>query len=130
MPIFEVHPDIAQARTLATDPYTSPQHFETAMERIFAPSWQDVDHVDELTEDRSARPLTLLENYLDEPLVLVRDSGARGRFLANVCTHRGNILVNSPWRVNKLRCRYHGRQFQLDGRFASMPEFSGAMDFP
>ena len=29
-----------------------------------------------------------------------------------------------------LRCRYHGRRFSLDGRFASMPEFDGARDFP
>lgn len=130
MPIFEVHPDIAQARTLATGFYTGAQHFEAAKERIFAQSWQYVGHVYELTEDRSARPLTLLENYLDEPLVLVRDSEARIHCLSNVCTHRGNILVNAPCRVDKLRCRFHGRQFQLDGRFASMPEFSGVMDFP
>ena len=130
MPIFEGHPDITQARTLATDLNTSAQHFEAVKERIFAPSWQYVGHVDELTENGSARPLTLLENYLDEPLVLVRDKEARLRCLSNVCTHRGNILVNGPWCVNKLRCRYDGRQFQLDGRFASIPEFSGVMDFP
>ncbi|MBK6752749.1 MAG: aromatic ring-hydroxylating dioxygenase subunit alpha [Flavobacteriales bacterium] len=130
MPIFEVHPDIAQARTLAAEFYTSPQHFEAAKERIFAPSWQYVGHMDELIENGSALPITLLENCLDEPLVLVRDAEARIRCLSNVCTHRGNILVNSPCRVDKLRCRYHGRQFRLDGRFASMPEFSGVKDFP
>jgi choline monooxygenase len=29
-----------------------------------------------------------------------------------------------------LRCRYHGRRFELDGKFHSMPEFEGVTDFP
>lgn len=130
MPVFEVHPDIAQARTLATEFYTSPHHFEVAKEKLFAPSWQYVGHTDQLEENVSALPLTLLENYLDEPLVLVRDQDARIRCLSNVCTHRGNILVNAPCKADKLRCRYHGRQFHLDGLFASMPEFKEVKDFP
>ncbi|HMC96761.1 MAG TPA: aromatic ring-hydroxylating dioxygenase subunit alpha [Flavobacteriales bacterium] len=130
MPSFEVHPDIAQARTLATEFYTSARHFEAAKEKLFAPSWQYVGHVDQLAENGSAVPLTLLENYLDEPLVLVRDSEAHIRCLSNVCTHRGNILVSAPCRADKLRCRYHGRQFHLDGRFAHMPEFKEVKDFP
>ena len=52
MPIFEGHPDIAQARTLATDLNTSPQHFEAAKEKICAPSWQYGDPMDELTDWR------------------------------------------------------------------------------
>jgi len=130
MPTFEVHPDIAHARTLDTAFYTSAQHFEAAKEKLFAPSWQYVGHSDELKENGTALPLTLLENYLDEPLVLVRDNEALIRCLSNVCTHRGNILVNAPCKADKLRCRYHGRQFHLDGRFAHMPEFKEVKDFP
>ena len=130
MPTFEVHPDIAQARTLATGFYTSAEHFEAAKEKLFAPSWQYVGHVDQLPENGSALPCTLLENYLDEPLVLVKDGSGKTRCLSNVCTHRGNILVNVPCRADKLRCRYHGRQFHLDGRFAHMPEFKEVRDFP
>ena len=130
MPTFEVHPDISQARTLAKEFYTNPHHFEAAKEKLFAPSWQYVGHTDQVSGSGTALPLTLLENYLDEPLVLVRDGEARLRCLSNVCTHRGNILVNAPCKVDKLRCRYHGRQFHLDGRFAHMPEFKEVKDFP
>lgn len=128
--MFEVHPDIARARTLATEFYTSPRHFEAAKAKLFSPSWQYVGHEDELKENGTALPVTLLENFLDEPLVLVRDGEGRTRCLSNVCTHRGNLVVSAPCRVDRLRCRYHGRQFQLDGRFALMPEFEGVKDFP
>ncbi|MBK9175873.1 MAG: aromatic ring-hydroxylating dioxygenase subunit alpha [Flavobacteriales bacterium] len=130
MPTFAVHPDIAAARTLDTAFYTGAQHFEAAKEKLFAPSWQFVGHADELPANGSALPLTLLENYLDEPLVLVRDNEGLLRCLSNVCTHRGNILVNAPCTADRLRCRYHGRQFHLDGRFAHMPEFKEVKDFP
>jgi len=62
--------------------------------------------------------------------VLVRDRQDTLRLLSNVCTHRGNILATGPCQLSHLRCRYHGRQFQLDGKFLSMPEFKEVKDFP
>ena len=55
-----------------------------------------------------------------------------GRFivLSNVCTHRGTVLVGEACTSAHLRCRYHGRQFRLDGKFLSMPEFKEVKNFP
>jgi choline monooxygenase len=50
--------------------------------------------------------------------------------LSNVCTHRGKILVEEACRANGIRCGYHGRRFDLDGKFLSMPEFEGVANFP
>jgi len=50
--------------------------------------------------------------------------------LSNVCTHRGNIVADKPCNASHLRCKYHGRQFQLDGKFQSMPEFKEVQQFP
>jgi choline monooxygenase len=47
-----------------------------------------------------------------------------------VCTHRGNLVCTEPGVAQALRCRYHGRRFDLDGRMLSMPEFEGVRDFP
>jgi choline monooxygenase len=66
---------------------------------------------------------------LDEPLLLVKNAGTVG-CLSNVCTHRGNVLVDEPCQANLIRCSYHGRRFSLDGKFVSMPEFDGVEDFP
>jgi choline monooxygenase len=50
--------------------------------------------------------------------------------VSNVCTHRGTLVCDGDQVAKTLRCRYHGRRFQLDGQFLSMPEFDGALDFP
>ena len=52
------------------------------------------------------------------------------RCLSNVCTHRGNILVNAPCAAKQIRCGYHSRRFDLAGRMTFMPEFGAAKDFP
>jgi len=47
-----------------------------------------------------------------------------------VCTHRGNILVAAACRAKEIRCGYHSRRFDLDGRMTFMPEFKEARNFP
>jgi choline monooxygenase len=130
MPRFIIHPDIALARTPHTDLYTDPQLFECLKEKLFTPSWQFIGDTDQLPGPGDTWPFTLLEGFLDEPLVLVRDHAGAIRLLSNVCTHRGNIVVNEPCRLTHLRCRYHGRLFNLDGSFRSMPEFKEVQEFP
>jgi choline monooxygenase len=144
MPRFTIDPDIAIARTPHTDLYTDPQLFQHTKEKLFASSWQFIGDTDLVPVSGDVYPFTLLEKMLDEPLVLVRDEGGAPRdgtgalrdgtgalyLLSNVCTHRGNLVVNEPCRLAQLRCRYHGRLFNLDGSFRSMPEFKEVLDFP
>ena len=130
MPRFFVDPHIAKAHTLHTDFYTDPAIFEAAKEKIFAPSWQFIGDANTVKEPGQCQPLTLLEHYLDEPLVLTKDKEHRLHCLSNVCTHRGTIVVHEACKVSNLRCRYHGRLFKLDGSFHSMPEFKEVENFP
>ncbi|MEM6630304.1 MAG: aromatic ring-hydroxylating dioxygenase subunit alpha [Bacteroidota bacterium] len=127
---FYINPDIHQAETLPADFYRDPEVFDALKERIFLKSWHWVGHENLLPLSGSVYPFTLLSNYLEEPLILVRDPQNQLHCLSNVCTHRGNILVHAPCQVNKLLCRYHGRKFDLKGHFHFMPEFRGAKDFP
>lgn len=130
LPRFIIDPDIARATTLDTAFYTDPELFTLAKEKLFAPSWQFIGDDTLAAAAGDAFPLTLLEGYLEEPLVLVRDKDRELRLLSNVCTHRGNIVVNEQCSLTQLRCRYHGRVFDLDGRFRSMPEFKEVANFP
>lgn len=130
MPRFFIDPDIAKAATLSADFYTDAQLFRLAKEKLFAPSWQFIGDDDGMRAAGQCRPLVLLDGYLDEPLVLVRDQEKDLRLLSNVCTHRGHLVVQEPCRLSHLRCRYHGRQFNLDGGFRSMPEFREVQNFP
>ena len=127
---FFVEPDITKAKTISTDVYKSPVFFEMAKEKIFAGSWQFAGDTDRLKDKGSCHPFTLLEKYLDEPLLLTRDEKDELHCLSNVCTHRGNLLAYESCKVSQLRCKYHGRLFQLDGKFKSMPGFREVKDFP
>lgn len=123
---LEIDPDITRARTPPAAFYTDAAAFELLRERVLARSWHCVGDAGVAP----LHPLTLLPGCLDEPLLLARGGGVT-RCLSNVCTHRGTILVEEPGEAGtSLRCRYHGRTFDLDGRFKHMPEFEGCAHFP
>src|ERR1700740_692008 len=127
---FFVDADISRAHTILTDVYNSAEFFEMAKEKIFAGSWQYAGDTDMITTNGSCQPFTVLENFLDEPLLLTRDEKGHLHCFSNVCTHRGNLVVYENCRLSNLRCRYHGRMFHLDGKFKSMPEFKEVKEFP
>src|SRR5207253_276984 len=112
-----------RAETLPAQVYGDPAFFEIARERVFARSWQFVADTDRLKSPGQAVPVTMLEGYLDEPVLLTRDSKDVIHCMSNVCTHRGNLLVEGDCHSQQLRCRYHGRCFGLDGKFLSTPGF-------
>jgi choline monooxygenase len=89
-----------------------------------------VDGAERASAPGSVLPFTLLDGFVDEPLLLARDGAGMLRALSNVCTHRGNLVCTEPSVAQNLRCRYHGRRFALDGRFLGMPEFEDVSDFP
>lgn len=126
MPQFEIDPDIRKARTLASDFYTDESYFELSKEKIFARTWHFAGRSDEFD---GLKPVTLLPGLLDEPVLLSKNSEGIA-CLSNVCTHRGKILVEEACQANLIRCGYHGRRFSLDGKFLSMPEFEGVVNFP
>jgi choline monooxygenase len=130
MSFFTIDPDIAKAKTLHTAFYNEQTHFETAKEKIFAPSWQFIGDMGMISEVGSCYPFNLLPGCLDEPLLLTHAEDGEVRCMSNVCTHRGNLLVNEPCKSAHIRCRYHGRLFGLDGKFRSMPEFKEVENFP
>jgi choline monooxygenase len=125
-----IDPDIRRARSLPSEVYTSDAWFARICDRVLARTWHFVGDAERLSGPGRVLPCTLLARCLDEPLVLTRDAGGALHALSNVCTHRGNLVVNEEGEAQGLRCRYHGRRFALDGRFLSMPEFEGVEDFP
>jgi len=127
---FYVDPDIAKAKTIHTDFYTNPEVFEFCKQKIFSPSWQFIGSESLVQQTEDVFPFTLLENYIDEPLALTKDKSGQLHLISNVCTHRGNIVAEKKCNVPRLRCRYHGRIFSLDGKFISMPEFKEVENFP
>lgn len=125
--MFDIDPDIRKARTISSEFYSSEEMFELSKERIFARTWQFAGRAEEIA---TIEPLDLLPGVLNAPLLRVKDENAV-RCLSNVCTHRGMILAEcAVENAALIRCPYHGRRFDLNGKFLSMPEFETVEDFP
>src|SRR5215208_5265597 len=130
MLVFEIDPDIRRAQTPPASFYTSPEIFCAMKQNAFARSWQFLADADVIKAPGNVYPCSFLEGAIDEPLVLTRDYNDQIHCLANVCTHRGNLVCEGAGTEKNLRCRYHGRRFDLDGTFLSMPEFENVLNFP
>ncbi len=130
MKSLEIHEDIRHAETLDSHFYTSQSMYESVIEQVMASSWQYVaDQVVLQKQPENIFPVDILDQSLGESVVLVSDDDTV-RCFSNVCTHRGFKIVHHPTRAKKLHCGYHGRRFDLEGRFEFMPEFKEAEDFP
>ena len=127
---FAIDPDPAKARLPPRELYFDPSAHAMVVERVLARSWWPLLDAQEPTARLSVSPVVLGPGSLDEPLVLSRDGGGTLRALSNACTHRGALLAEAAGAASKLRCRYHGRCFGLDGRLENAPGFEAALDFP
>src|SRR6476661_5642033 len=90
--MFDIDPDIRKAHTLSADFYTDPRYFELSKERIFALTWHFLGRASEVD---TVWPTTILPGFLNEPVFVVKTSEWISCF-SNVCTHRGNVLVDEP----------------------------------
>ncbi|HEV8690442.1 MAG TPA: aromatic ring-hydroxylating dioxygenase subunit alpha [Ideonella sp.] len=128
---WHVDPDVARAETLDKAFYLDAGAQALQREQLFARSWQWLGDLHDAATPGALAPRELLAGCLDEPLLLARDAAGTLRCLSNVCTHRGNLLVHAPCEgAKQIRCGYHSRRFELDGRMVFMPEFQKALDFP
>jgi choline monooxygenase len=125
-----VDADISRANTLPGNLYSSESFFENAKDLIFAKTWHFVSHDDVVRTSGSVFPFMLSKGYLNEPLIYTKDKYDELRCMSNVCTHRGNILVQNGQKMRDITCCYHGKRFGLDGRFKGMPGFDDAKNFP
>jgi choline monooxygenase len=128
---MKIDDDITKAGTLPGDFYRSQNVYEMLREKLFACSWQFIMDDEHLKLPSSAHPFTFLEGCVDEPLLFVLDKDDELHCMSNVCTHRGNVLIENPCPLHGgITCNYHGRRFGTDGCFQSMPETEGMQDFP
>lgn len=125
-----VNSDIAVSETLPAWFYRDAQVFESLKESVFYRSWQWLGDSFDVRLEGHVHPFVLLDGFLTEPMLLSRDQQGELHCLSNVCTHRANLVADNPGKVRKLVCPYHGRKFDLNGHFESMPEFQEAQHFP
>ena len=120
--------DITSAETLSSDFYTDENVFESSKETIFSQSWQLITNTKNLQKNNQY-PFTFLDGFMNEPLVLTQKDGEINCY-SNVCTHRAHIVCLESCDSSILRCRYHGRTFELNGTIKAMPGFDEVKNFP
>jgi choline monooxygenase len=122
--------DIKNSETLPATFYRDNDLFEKSKDALFISSWQWIGDESLVPLKRHVHPFVLLDSFISEPLLLVRNNEDEINCLSNVCTHRANLVIDHSGKQRSLTCAYHGRNFDLDGEFQRMPGFEDAENFP
>ena len=119
--------DISISTTMPSKFYLKNKYFKRSLDKVFKQSWQLI--TDKKLLVSNLYPFDFLKNSIDEPMLI--SLGAKGlTCLSNVCTHRGNILCNKLIKAKNIKCNYHGRSFNLEGKIKKFPGFEGVKNFP
>jgi choline monooxygenase len=116
---------LERALALPARCYTDAAIALTERHAVFGRGWQLIAHQTELAQIGSylARDLAGL------PVVLLRDDSGALRCYHNVCRHRAGPVAQGQGCARRLRCRYHGWSYGLDGQLLSATDMNDAVDF-
>src|SRR5688572_6404026 len=123
---FDPARPLSSARTAPNTWYTCPEIERAERRVVFGATWQMVGRTAQVSEPGAY----LTADVAGEPILVVRGEDRVLRAFFNVCRHRAAPILNEPCgRASKLRCRYHGWTYDLEGRLRGTPEFDGVCDF-
>ncbi|MFM7151839.1 MAG: aromatic ring-hydroxylating oxygenase subunit alpha, partial [Gemmataceae bacterium] len=123
---FDDQLPLERAHTIPASWYHDPELAGRERKHVFGRGWQLVGRGDAV-----ARPGTFFTfDLAGEPILVVRDASGILRAFYNVCRHRAaRVMVQEQGDCTRLRCRYHGWTYDLEGRLRGTPEFDGVRDF-
>jgi choline monooxygenase len=117
---------LATARSLPAEFYCDPALAARERAAVFDRSWQLVGHGSRIAGSGDH----LVVDLAGLPVIVVRDEAGAVRAFHNVCRHRGGPLATADGcGARRLRCRYHGWSYGLDGVLRTAPEMRDAVDF-
>jgi phenylpropionate dioxygenase-like ring-hydroxylating dioxygenase large terminal subunit len=98
--------------------YSNPGFFSAERQRVLAPSWQIVCHLNDIAAPGDFHTF----DFLGESIVVVRGRDGVPRAFSNVCLHRGARLVDGPGgQCGSIVCPYHAWTYNLEGRLIGVP---------
>jgi choline monooxygenase len=123
--IAAINRPTAEAVCLPNAAYTSEEFLEAERTAMFRERWAFAALGAQVPDRGDTLPVTIA----GLPILVLRDQKGAIRAFHNVCRHRGMQLVTEPQKKRpKLVCRYHSWTYELDGRLALTPCFSGPED--
>lgn len=103
---------------LRPEHYYCSSHHQLEIDRLFQPAWHFACAQSELARDGDFLTFELLGT----PIILRNFEGTVHAF-ENICPHRHALLTSQPCGNSpKLRCQYHGWEFNEAGRTGKIPE--------
>ena len=123
---ISIDKDVSIARTMPSYFYNSKDIFNKSINSIFRNSWQFV--INKLSINHKLFPFLFIEGLIDDPYVLVLSD--KLKILSNVCTHRAALLCSEKSNGSTIKCNYHGRVFNLNGKLIKHYGFEGVKNFP
>ncbi|HWA96980.1 MAG TPA: aromatic ring-hydroxylating dioxygenase subunit alpha [Pirellulales bacterium] len=98
--------------------YTSQEHFDRELATIFRPAWHLVGTTADLR-----RPGDFITFELFGQPVQLRNIDGLFQAFSNVCVHRHCLLTSlAKGRSPKIRCQYHGWEYDHTGRTGHVPD--------
>ncbi|HEX4128831.1 MAG TPA: SRPBCC family protein [Pirellulales bacterium] len=103
---------------LSPDCYWSEEHYARELMHVLRPSWHLV-----ATQADLARPGQFVTTELLGEPIQVRNIDGQIHAFSNVCVHRHCLLTSQARGCSeKIRCQYHGWEYDRTGRTAHIPE--------
>lgn len=109
--------DLAEARHLPGQLYTSKEIFDYEVEAIFMKQWLCVGRAEEFANPGDF----LATRIVGEPALIVRAEDGRLQAFRNVCRHRGVEVATGRGSAKEFTCPYHGWVYGLDGALIGAP---------
>ena len=117
--------DVATARTMPPEIYTSEEFLEFERRTIFSQEWLCVGRVDRIPNPGDY--FTTTANM--EHIVVARDKEGAINAFSSICQHRGMQIVDDSGNAGTLTCPYHMWVYGLDGRLLGAPAMEKAEGF-
>jgi len=109
-------------KTLPGESYTDAAYAEIERQVIFEQGWMAIGFASEVPDPGDCMP----RRILGKPVLVSRDHNNKLHVFANLCRHRGHLLVTKPCAGNKsITCPYHAWSYALDGGFLNAPYWDG-----
>ena len=103
---------------IVKEAYFKPEYVALEKQRLWPRVWQMACRLEELPNVGDY----LTYDIADESIVVVRSAEDRLNAFYNVCQHRGRRLTKGCGTAQRLRCPFHGWQWELDGKNASVTQ--------
>jgi phenylpropionate dioxygenase-like ring-hydroxylating dioxygenase large terminal subunit len=113
--------------SVVKEAYYQPQYLALEKQRLWPRVWQMACRVEELPEVGDH----LAYDIGDESVLVVRSAPDELRAFHNVCQHRGRRLAKGCGSAQRLRCPFHGWQWDLTGKnvhVSTREDWGGLLD--